>query len=94
MKVSTLEVLAPLLGALRAQLALKEGSPGEFHLSDGRGFIHFHETPEGIFGDVLLAKGRLALRVSTNAEQDELLERIDQVLESLAVRQRKRSRRP
>ena len=92
MKVSTLQVLAPLLAALRDHPALTEGSPGEFHLRDGRRFIHFHEGAEGIYGDVLLAKGRVAMRVSTNAEQDELLERIDRVLESLAVRVPKQTR--
>lgn len=93
MKVSTLEVLAPLLNALRAHPALKEGKPGEIFLKDGRGLLHFHESPRGIFADVLLAEGRVHMRVSTHAEQAELLERIDPVLKSLVLRERKRHRR-
>lgn len=89
MKVSTLEVLAPLLDALRAHPALEEVHPGEFRLN-GQDFLHFHEGSRGIFADVLLAKGRVHMPVSTPAEQGELLERIDQVLKSLALRERKR----
>lgn len=92
MKDSTLEVLAPLLEVLRAHPALEEDRPGEFSLN-GRGFLHFHESSRGIFTDVLLAKGRVHMPVSTPAEQGELLERIDQVLKSLALRERKRERR-
>jgi hypothetical protein len=92
MKVPTLEALAPLLDILRAHPALEEARPGEFRLH-GRDFLHFHESSRGTFADVLLAKGRIHMRVSTATEQGELLERIDQVLESLALRERKLERR-
>lgn len=92
MKDSTLEVLAPLLEVLRAHPALEEDRPGEFSLN-GRGFLHFHESPRGIFADVLLARGRVHMPVSTPVEQGELLERIDEVLKSLALRERKRERK-
>jgi len=92
MKSSTLEALAPLLAVLRAHSALQEVRPATFHL-DGRGFVHFHEGPEGVFADVLLAKGRVHMPVSSPAEQAELMERIDQVLESLERRERSRQRK-
>ncbi len=92
MKSSTLEVLAPLLAVLRAHPALQEVRPATFHL-DGRGFAHFHEEPEGVFADVLLANGRVHMPVSSLAEQAELMEQIDQVLESLERRKRSRQRK-
>lgn len=85
MKASTLEALGPLLEVLRAHPALEETRPASFSLS-GRDFLHFHENPRGIFADVLLAKGRIHMPVSTPTEQGELIDRIDQVLDSLALR--------
>lgn len=82
MKDSTLEILAPLLEVLRAYSVLNEVRPTAFHL-DGRDFIHFHEEPEGLFADVRLSRGRVRLPVSTQAEQAELLERIEEKLSSL-----------
>lgn len=52
--------------------------------------MHFHEESEGLYADVLLAKGRVHMPVSSPAEQFELLQRIDQVLESLERRERQR----
>jgi hypothetical protein len=72
--------------------ALQEVRPAEFRLDD-RNFVHFHEEPKGVFADVLLTKGRVNMPVSSPAEQAELLERIDQILESLELRERKRERR-
>jgi hypothetical protein len=91
MKHSTLEALAPLLKVLRAHPALHEIRPATFHLK-GRNFVHFHEEPEGIFADVLLAKGRVHMPVSTATEQAELLQQIGEVLESLEQRERQRDR--
>jgi hypothetical protein len=54
--------------------------------------VHFHEESEGLYADVLLAKGRVHMPVSSPAEQSELLQRIDQVLESLERRERQRER--
>lgn len=92
MKHSTLEVLAPLLKALRAHPTLREVRPATFHLR-GRTFVHFHEEPEGVFADVLLTKGRVHMPVSSPSEQAELLHRIDQVLKSLEQRERRHERR-
>ena len=79
MKTSTLEHLAPLLVVLRGYSSLREVQSTVFHL-DGRDFIHFHETPDGVVADVRLAKGQVRVQASTEAEQAELLERIDEAL--------------
>src|SRR5437879_4562578 len=92
MKSATFEALKPLLDVLRAHPELREVRPAEFRLDD-RNFVHFHEEPEGVFADVLLTKGRVHMPVSSPAEQAELLEQIDQVLESLELREPKRERR-
>jgi hypothetical protein len=82
MKNSTLDCIAPLLEVLRGNGALHEVRPTVFHFNGGD-FIHFHETAEGVVADVRLAKGRVRMRVSTQAERSELLERIDDALSSL-----------
>jgi len=81
-KLATLDCLAPLLAVLRGHPALREVRPTEFHL-DGRDFVHFHETPDGIFADVRLSKGQIRVSVSTQAEQSELLDRMESTLEAL-----------
>ena len=97
MKDATLQVLDPLLQALRSYSVLDEVRPASFHLG-GRDFIHFHETPVGPVADALLTKGRVSMPVSTGSEQAELLERIDLQLSSLEAhgggkRARKKPRR-
>jgi len=92
MKSSTLETLAPLLKVLRAHPSLLEAHPAAFSLR-GRNFVNFHEEPEGVFADVLLAKGRVHMPLSSPTEQAELLQRIGQVLESLERHERQRDRR-
>jgi len=92
MKDSTLETLAPLLDVLRAYPMLNEVRPAAFHL-DGRDFIHFHEETEGLFADVRLSKGRVHMPVSTQAEQAELLERIEEQLSSLESRSSSKRRK-
>jgi hypothetical protein len=93
MKSTTLDRIAPLLGALRARPALWEVRPTVFQLN-GRDFLHFYDEPEGIFADVRLTKGFVRLPVSSHSAQLELLERIDHNLSSLDVHfQRRRQRR-
>jgi len=87
-KEVTLERIAPLLNYLRAQPTLREVKRAAFHLK-GRDFIHFHEEPEGIFADVLLSKGRVRMPVTTQAEQSELMDRIEVKLSSLTAHARK-----
>jgi hypothetical protein len=82
----TLTTLGPLLRALREHPVLVEKSPGTFYVKS-KAFLHFHEDPAGLFADVkedLLTFARY--RVSTRAEQIELLARIKRCLSGLAVR--------
>jgi hypothetical protein len=82
MKSATLEHLGPLLDLLRDHESLREVRPAEFHLR-GRGFLHFHEGPDGVVADVLLNAGRLRMPVTTPVQQAEFLERIGDILESV-----------
>ena len=92
MKQAALEQIAPLLDVLRANPALREVRPTAFHL-DGRDFVHFHDEPGGVVADVRLTRGVVRMRVSTDPEQAELLERIDECLSTLDSRVRDRQRR-
>jgi hypothetical protein len=92
MKSATLESLEPLLNLLRDHASLSEVRPAEFHLK-GRGFLHFHEEPDGLVADVLLNAGRLRMPVTSSAQQAEFLERIADILESLERRTRDGGRR-
>ena len=85
MKNETLNQIAPLLGALRGYSMLDEVHAAAFHLN-GRDFIHFHETSDGVVADVLLAKGRVSMSVWSASEQAELLDRIEARLKSLDSR--------
>lgn len=89
---ATLERIAPLLEALRARPALRERRPGVFSLGS-RAFLHFHDDPAGVFADVRLAEGFVRQRVSTAAEQAELLGRIDDCLAAVEARAASRARR-
>jgi hypothetical protein len=100
MKGTTLNQLAQLLAVLRARPELREVHPGTF-LLDGRSFVHFHEESDGVFADLLIAKdldprrrARVHMRVSSSAEQAELLERIDDIFEAMEVHAGGRRRRP
>ena len=95
MKDSTLQSITSLLDVLRSYSVLEEIRPAAF-LLDGRDFIHFHETEGGAIADVLLVKGGVRMPVSSDAEQAELLGRVEQQLSSLQAhddRRRAGSRR-
>lgn len=92
MKDSTLQMLAPLLDALRGYSVLDEVRLADFHLK-GRGFIHFHEAPHGAVADVRLSGGLVRMPVSTSTEQAELLDRIEWQLSSLESRANQKKKR-
>lgn len=48
---AALDALEALLSDLRALPGLNERSRGVFYRK-GRAFLHFHEDPKGLFGDV------------------------------------------
>lgn len=49
-----LDLLEPLLGALRALPGLTEKTRGTFYRKS-KSFLHFHEDPEGLFADLRVA---------------------------------------
>lgn len=92
MREASLERIASLLEALRANPALREAQPARFFLDD-KEFVHFHDDADGIDADALLARGRVSMPVNSPAEQAEFLDRLDESLASLASRARDRRRR-
>jgi len=74
-----LDELEPLLEALRAIEGLKEKKRGVFYRKS-RAFLHFHDDPTGFYADCRLDTEFQRFRVSTKAEQRELLKRIDAAL--------------
>lgn len=48
---AALDALEPLLAELRGLEGLTERSRGVFYRR-GRAFLHFHEDPKGLFGDI------------------------------------------
>jgi hypothetical protein len=91
MKDSTLQLIQPLLDVLRSNAALREVRPTRFCL-DGRDFLHFHGEDGEVVADVLLSRSKVRMPVSTPVQQSELLERIDECLESLETHRRGRER--
>jgi hypothetical protein len=89
--------IEPLLAELRARQALQEPRPGCFYLKS-RAFLHFHDDPSGVFADVRLADDFVRLRVTSRAEQADLLDRIDNCLSTIESRStkqlRQRTRKP
>ena len=90
---STLARISPLLEELRAQSALYEKRPGVFYLNS-REFLHFHDDPSGVFADVRLAQRFVRLQVTTQSQQSDLLEQIDECLSTAGSRVKDRRRRP
>jgi hypothetical protein len=77
---AALSSLEPMLRKLRELPSLTERTPGSFYLRS-KAFLHFHEDAAGLFADV---KEDLAsfqrYRVSTRAEQDALVARVERCL--------------
>jgi hypothetical protein len=89
---ATLERIEPLLQALRAHPALTERRPGHFFLQS-REVLHFHDDPNGVFADLRLANGFVRLCVTSSGEQAELLDRLEDCLETIESRDAGRNRR-
>lgn len=64
---AALDALEPLLAELRALAGLVEKSRGVFYRR-GRAFLHFHEDPDGLFGDVRDAAGVEFERIDVSDE--------------------------
>jgi hypothetical protein len=54
---AVLDTIEPLLERIRAAGVLKEKSRGVFYFKS-KAFLHFHEDPAGVFGDVRAADGK------------------------------------
>lgn len=70
-----LEALEPLLVRLRELPELTEKKPGVFYRRS-RAFLHFHEDPAGLFGDLRLVQSFERFEVTTPAQQADLLRRV------------------
>jgi hypothetical protein len=84
--------IAPLLAELRRRAVLREGRPGHFFLGRQE-ILHFHDDPDGVFADLRLSDGFVRLRATSDAEQAELLGRIDERLDAVEWRAAERDRR-
>ena len=89
--VTTLERIAPLLQELRAHWALRERTPGHFFLGR-REVLHFHDDPAGVFADIRLSGGFVRLPATTEAEQAEVLGRIEECVDAIEAREPRRRR--
>jgi hypothetical protein len=75
----TLAALAALLKEIRTFGDLTERKPGIFYRKS-TAFLHFHEDPAGIFADLKVGPTYNRFRVSTRAEQRNLLIKIEKSL--------------
>ena len=72
---NALDKLEPLLVELRFVPGLVEKSRGVFYRKS-KAFLHFHEDPSGLYGDVRFGQDFERVRVESEAEQQALLSRI------------------
>lgn len=73
---SALDDLEGLLGEIRKRHAtLRERKRGAFYRG-GRGWLHFHEDPAGLFADLKIGGSFARFRVTTKAEQGALLRKL------------------
>lgn len=76
-----LDSLERVLAGVRQVEGLRERSRGVFYRS-GRAFLHFHEDPAGLFADLRIGQDFERFRVTTPAEQEDLLRRVTEGLGS------------
>lgn len=82
---AALDALEPLLAAVRGVGApdrrLKERARGVFHLRN-RAFLHFHEDPTGLWGDIRAPEAADfdRIKADTAAGQAEIVERVEAAL--------------
>ena len=67
-----LDQLEPLLARVRALPGLTEKKRGVFYRK-GRAFLHFHEDPKGLFGDVRAADDKDFDRFDVTLSGDALI---------------------
>ena len=67
--------LQPLLARIRALEGVREKARGIFYRGSSP-FVHFHEDPAGLFGDVRDADGWTRFPVDTAAQRQALVARV------------------
>ncbi len=75
---AALDMLEPLLEAVRKQPQLKEKKRGTFYLKT-KAFLHFHEDPVGLFADLWTGSDWKRLPVNTPTEHHTLLTELNQL---------------
>ena len=85
-RAEDLDRIEPLLVRLRELGVLKERKRGCFYFK-GKGFVHFHEDPKGMFADIRQAESRDDRRMKVDAprEQDALFAQAKRVLATLGA---------
>ena len=93
MRQETIDTLSILLNFLKSYEISNEVKPTNFHLN-GKGFIHFHDEPDGLWADIFLSKRRLRMPANTDSEQADVIGTIEPTLESLeSVTQKRKTRK-
>ena len=72
MRQDTIEALSILLNFLRSYEILNEVKPTYFHLN-GKGFIHFHDEPDGLWADIFLSRRVKRMPANTASEQADVI---------------------
>ena len=72
MRQETIEAFSILLYFLKSYEILNEVKPTNFYLN-GKGFIHFHDEPDGLWADIFLSKRRLRMPANTASEQADVI---------------------
>ena len=75
-----LDQLEDLLERIRQEGALREKKRGVFYLKSSA-FLHFHESPDGLFADVRVGAEWDRLPVNTRTQRQALLTRVRAWLE-------------
>jgi hypothetical protein len=79
-----LDQLEGLLGELRRVSRLKEKKRGIFYLK-AVAFVHFHEDPTGLFGDLRIENDFVRFAVNTSAERQAFLSRAKEAVAKFSV---------
>jgi hypothetical protein len=80
-RADALEQLVDLLTPLRGIESLRERTPGSFYHKSSS-CLHFHEDPSGLFADLKVGRAFERFEVTTLAQRQELLGRVDRLLQS------------
>ena len=78
----SLDALEDLLIEIRKLEGLKEKKRGTFYRGPS-GFVHFHEDPAGLFGDLRRKEGWRKYRVNTRGEKKAFVAEARRVLERM-----------